>query len=403
MRALFVHQNFPGQFRHLAPVLARAGHEVKALGIEGAGVSGVELHRYRPARRSSRDIHPWAREFETKIIRGEACAAMALKLKAVGFNPDVIIANPGWGESLFLKDVWPQAKLLALLEFYYAAHGLDYDFDPEFRQTALGAQARLRTKNAHLLLTLEAMDRGVSPTQFQRNTMPAAYRNRVEVIFDGIDSGVAKPDAGATVRVGERTFHAGDEILTFVNRNLEPLRGYHVFMRALPRILRERPSATVLIVGADGVSYGAAAPQGKTWKQIFLDEVKGQLDLSRVHFLGRLSYADYLQVLQVSRCHVYLTVPFVLGWSCLEAMSAGCVVVGSDTPPVREVIEHGRNGLLVNFFDLDALAGRVASVLAHPGHWAELRSAARQTVLEHYDLHTICLPRYQQLIANLIG
>lgn len=401
MRILFVHQNFPGQFKHLAPALARAGHEIKAMGIEGAGLRGIPLHRYRPARSTSRDIHPWVLDFETKIIRGEACAEAAAKLKAGGFEPDVIIANPGWGESLFLKDVWPRAKLLALLEFFYAARGLDCDFDAEFTKQSLSADARLRAKTAYLLLTLEAMDGGVSPTHFQRDTMPKAYRDRIEVIFDGIDTAVVTPDQGATVNIGGSTLRAGGEIITFVNRNLEPMRGYHVFMRALPRILRERPHAVVLIVGGDSVSYGAPAPAGKTWKQIFLQEVKDDLDLGRVHFLGRLPYTDYLKVLQLSRCHVYLTVPFVLGWSCLEAMSAGAMVVGSATLPVQEVIEHGKNGLLVDFFDTGALAQTVVDALGRPEHYRALREAARQTVVERYDLNSICLPRYMQRIAAL--
>ena len=401
MNLLFVHQNFPGQFKHLAPHFARAGHRVKALAIEGAGLPGIETHRYKPGRATSRQTHPWAQEFETKVIRGEACAAAAAQLKAEGFAPDVIVANPGWGESLFLKDVWPKARLLALIEFYYAARGLDFDFDPEFHQPDLARDAKLRAKNAHLLMALEDMDWGLSPTRFQRSTVPAAYRDRISVIFEGIDIGVVRPDPAATVTVSGRVVRAGDEVVTFVNRNLEPYRGYHIFMRALPEILRRRPDAVVLIVGADGVSYGAAAPAGKSWKQMFLDEVKERLDMSRVHFLGRLPYADYLKVLQVSACHVYLTYPFVLGWSCIEALSAGCLVVGSRTPPVEEAIAHGENGLLVNFFDVAALSETVVDVLARPERFAPLRAAARQTALERYDLATICLPQQMRLVERL--
>jgi glycosyltransferase involved in cell wall biosynthesis len=201
--------------------------------------------------------------------------------------------------------------------------------------------------------------------------------------------------------VNGRTLRAGDEVITFVNRNLEPYRGYHVFMRALPEMLRCRPDAVALIVGADGVSYGAAAPHGKTWKQIFLDEVKDRLDTSRVFFLGRLAYADYLKVLQVSACHVYLTYPFVLGWSCIEALSAGCLVVGSRTRPVEEVIEHERNGLLVDFFDVAGLADTVVHCLARREHYAHLRAAARETAVQRYDLATICLPEQLRLIEKV--
>ena len=401
MNLLFVHQNFPGQFKHLAPALARVGHQVKAMAIDGAGLSEIETMRYRPTRGSSKGIHPFAQEFETKMIRGEACAQAAAQLKHAGFNPDVIAANPGWGESLFLKDVWPGAKVLLLLEFFYAARGLDFDFDPEFARHALPADARLRAKNAHLLLALDSMDRAICPTHFQRDTLPKAYHERIEVIFDGIDTGIVRPDPAAAVRVNGRELHAGEEIVTFVNRNLEPMRGYHVFMRALPEILRRRPNAVAVIVGGDEVSYGAPPPPGKTWKQIYLDEVKDRLDLRRVFFTGRISYADYLRVLQVSACHVYLTYPFVLGWSCIEAMSAGCLVVGSATPPVREVILHGANGLLTDFFDRVSLENTVTEVLENPARYAPLRLAARRTVEQRYDLATQCLPRQLSLIREM--
>jgi glycosyltransferase involved in cell wall biosynthesis len=250
-------------------------------------------------------------------------------------------------------------------------------------------------------MALDSMDWGMAPTRFQHSVMPRVYQNRISVVFDGIDTSVVRPDAAATLTLLGKTLRAGDEVLTFINRNLEPYRGYHRFMRALPRILRERPNVTVLIVGGDEVSYGAAAPPGKSWKQIFFDEVKDQIDASRVHFLGRVPYETYLKVLQVSACHVYFSYPFVLGWSCIEAMSAGCLVVGSTTAPVQEVIEHEKNGLLVDFFDTEALAESVIDVLARPASFAHLRIAARATAVARYDLATVCLPQQLQLIDKL--
>ena len=402
MNILFVHQNFPGQFKHLAPHLVRAGHHVKALGMGGTGLPDVPLLRYGLQRGPGTDTHPLAKDFEAKVVRGEACALAAAQLRAQGFNPDIIIANPGWGESLFLRDIWPQARMLALLEFHYSATGLDVGFDPEFGGNTLASDARVRSKNASRLLVLDDMDWGLCPTEFQRSTLPAVYQPRSSVIFDGIDTQQVRPDAGASITLDGRTLRAGDEVITFVNRNLEPYRGYHRFMRALPDILRRRPEAVVVIVGGDGVSYGAAAPAGTSWKQIFLDEVREQLDISRVIFTGRLAYSDYLRVLQVSACHVYLTYPFVLGWSCVEALAAGALVVGSDTAPVREVIQHGENGLLVDFFDTAGLADTVVEVLAKPQQYAHLRQNARAQAVQRYDLASVCLPQQLQLLQRLL-
>ena len=401
-RFLFIHQNFPGQFVHAALELVRQGHEVVALGIKGRAVPGVQYIRYEPkppARVS--EVEP-ARDFETKIVRGMACAQAMEQLRARGFVPDTIVAHPGWGEALFCKDVWPATRLLMFAEFFYASDGADYNFDPEFARDGVAERARLRMKNSVHLHALHASDAGYTPTQWQKAQLPLLYRNRFEVIFDGIDTEVAAPSAGAQLRLSRDniTLAPGDEVITFVNRNLEPYRGFHVFMRALPEILRRRPQARCLIVGRDDVSYGAKPAQGGTWRQVMLAEVGAQLPMDRVHFLGGLPYHDYLRVLQVSACHVYLTYPFVLSWSCLEALSMARVVVGSRTGPVQEVITHGENGLLVDFFDPAALAQQVVEVLANPATHASLGQHARERVVAQYDLRSRCLPR---LISLMMG
>ena len=192
-----------------------------------------------------------------------------------------------------------------------------------------------------------------------------------------------------------------DEVITFVNRQLEPYRGYHVFMRALPEILKRRPEAQVLIVGGNGVSYGRKPPEGKSWRTIFLDEVRDRIDMSRVHFLGQIPKPDFLSMLQVSSCHVYLTYPFVLSWSMLEAMANECLVIGSATPPVQEVIEDGRNGLLVDFHSPEQVATAVVRALARPEAYLPLREAARRSILDRYDLHSRCLPDLIRLIDTV--
>lgn len=399
MKILFVHQNFPGQFVHLAPALAARGHEVGVLTMR-TGLprvwQGVRIAVYRPQRGSTQGVHPWLVDLESKVIRGEAAFRAALAMRAAGYEPDVVIAHPGWGESLFLKDAWPRARLGIYCEFHYRASGADVGFDPEFPATDPGDPCRIRLKGVNNLLHFQAADAGLSPTRWQADSFPEAFRQRISVMHDGIDTERVAPDPRASFELAQADpplrLVPGDEVITFVNRNLEPYRGYHVFMRMLPEILRRRPGARVVIVGGDGVSYGAAAPGGRSWKDVFLDEVRERIDPERVHFTGRLSYERYLALLRVSTVHVYLTYPFVLGWSLLEAMSSGCAIVASDTPPVREAIVHGETGRLADFFDVAGLADEVCCLLEDPAARARLGTAAREHARRHYDLRTVCLP-----------
>ena len=403
MKALFIHQNFPGQYKSLAPRLAAMGHQVKALCVtEPKGrMPGVDIIRYPIARGSSPNVHPLASEFETKVIRGEACAGAMRRLKERGFTPDIILAHPGWGEAMFAKEIYPNAKLLSFIEYYYATQGQDVNFDKEFGKTKLNEDMRILLKNANSLFALETMDWGVSPTAWQRDTNPAVYRDKISVIHDGIDTDRLKPDPNAQFAVPDGpVLSAGDEVVTFVNRNLEPLRGFHVFMRALPAVLDARPAARVVIVGAEGKGYGGGAGG---WKERMLAELGDRLDASRVHFVGRVDYPAFVRLLQVSMAHVYLTYPFVLSWSLLEAMSMGCLVVGSATAPVREVITDGETGLLVDFFDIAGLSDRMIRALERPEDHVAIRQAARAHVVANYDLHSVCLPAHVRLIERVLG
>lgn len=392
MNILFTHQNFPAQFKHLAPALKELGHEVKALAIN-ANPSSVQVIRYPVKRKNTLGIHPWMLDMESKLIRAEAALYAALKLRDEGFNPDVIIAHPGWGESLFLKDVWPDAKLGLYGEFYYQHQANDIGFDPEFSQPEVTEPSRLRMKNAGQDLQFMQADAVISPTYFQRSTLPESIQAITSVIHDGIDTRQLTPNDNAELQLnGNIKLNKGSEIITFVNRNLEPMRGYHIFMRSLPEILRKRPQARVIIVGGDDVSYGAKPPASTSWKKIFLDEVRDQLDMSRVHFVGKVAYTNFIKLLQISSVHVYLTYPFVLSWSLLEAMSIGCAIVASDAAPVREAITHSKNGLLVDFFDREGLCQAVCDLLGSQEARKRLGHAARETAIAHYDLH-ICLPQ----------
>jgi glycosyltransferase involved in cell wall biosynthesis len=408
MNILFIHQNFPGQFKFLAPALAARGHRVVAMTmqkIEQQNWHGVTLVPYTASRGSTPNIHPWVGDFETKTIRGEACFRAALKLKQQGFNPDVIVAHHGWGESLFLKEIWPTAKLGVYCEFFYHANGSDVGFDPEFPVTDVAEPCRMRLKNLNNLLHFDIADAGLSPTHWQASTFPLPFRDRITVVHDGIDTEAVQPDPNVTITLGNGlALSRKDEVVTFVNRNLEPYRGYHTFMRALPSLLRQRPSAQILIVGGDSVSYGAKPAGDGTWKTIFANEVRPQMsdaDWARVHFLGNLPYQQFIPLLQLSTVHVYLTYPFVLSWSLLEAMSAGCAIVASDTAPLREAIQHQDTGMLVDFFDASALAEQVGALLADVQMRKTLGENARAFARAHYDLNSQCLPKQIAWVEQL--
>jgi glycosyltransferase involved in cell wall biosynthesis len=334
-------------------------------------------------------------------------------MKAQGFTPDVIVAHHGWGESLFLKDVWPNAKLGIYCEFFYPPSGADVGFDPEFPETDPGDVCRLRLKNLNNLLHFEVADAGISPTVWQASTFPESFRKKITVVHDGIDTQVVCPNSAVTLNLkksdgSDIALSKKDEVISFVNRNLEPYRGYHTFMRALPEILKARPNARVLIVGGNDVSYGARPDKAKYgtdhWKDIFIQEVRHKIsdaNWQRVHFLGHVPYQYFIPLLQLSSVHVYLTYPFVLSWSLLEAMSAGCAIVASDTQPLHEAIRPNETGKLVNFFDASALTRQVCTLLDNPAERERLGANARAFAQSHYDLQSVCLPAQLKWVESL--
>jgi len=414
-RLLFVHQNFPAQFKHLAPALKDRGFDIKALvyqnkpGPTPASILGITCLPWSSRRGTNFQSHPWAQDYETKLIRAECVAEQAKILDQQGWQPDLIIGHPGWGETLFLKLIWPHTPQLHFLEFFYSASGLDVGFDPEFSlNQGWHQQAKVHSKTAGALLALHDMDIGISPTHFQAKTYPNWCQNRIHVIHDGIDTLLLKPDPQVSLTISTPNhipikLTKRNSILTFVNRNLEPYRGYHRFMRALPALQKLCPELITIIIGGDSVSYGAAAPKGLTWKQIYLEEVSSQLDLARIFYLGNVQYEIYRKILQLSTCHVYYTYPFVLGWSCLEALSSGCIVIGSDTDPVREVIDDNKNGFLVDFFDQDKLIQTIQAVISNPNSYCHVGQNARLSMINQYDLLTHCLPRQLALIDQCLN
>lgn len=408
MKILFVHQNFPGQFKFLAPALAAQGHQVHAMLMSEVSISqwqGVNLVPYRAARGSSRSIHPWVADFETKTIRAEASFRAALDLKSTGFSPDVIVAHPGWGESLFLKEVWPTTKLGIYCEFFYREHGADLGFDPEFADTDVGTPCRIRLKNLNNLLHFELADAGLSPTDWQANTYPDSFLKKITVVHDGIDTVNLQPNPNAVFELDRgKKLNRQNEVITYVSRNLEPYRGFHIFMRALPALLKARPNAQIIVVGGDDVSYGSKPLNGDHWRTILTQEIQGSVsasDWERVHFVGKLPYPKFITLLQTSTVHIYLTYPFVLSWSLLEAMSVGAAIVASDTAPVREVIQQGERGCLVNFFDVDGLVNQTCQLLDNPAQRQHMGQNAREYVKTKFDLRSVCLPKQLEWVRSL--
>ncbi|MES2975458.1 MAG: glycosyltransferase family 4 protein [Pseudomonadota bacterium] len=403
MNLLFIHQNFPGQFRHIAQHFARdPKHRVLAIGRDTCpGMPGINLVKYARHRGSAKETHHYVKTFEDGVIHGQGVVRLLLQLQKKGFVPDVVVGHPGWGETLYVKEVFPHCRLVHLCEFYYHTDGADCGFDPEF-PNSMDDRARIRSRNGLHLLNLEQCDAGIAPTEWQRSLFPTAYQPKIRTIHEGINTQVLLPDAQATFQLPAtpalpegKLLRAGDPVVTYVSRNLEPYRGFHSFMRAVPAMLEASP-CDIVIVGGDGVSYGSKPRDAANWRERMLKEVK--VDPARVHFLGQIPYAQYCRLLQVSAAHVYLTYPFVLSWSMLEAMASGCLIVGSDTAPVREVVKHGHNGLLVDFFDHKAIAATVADALARPREMQELRRRASVEVRRDYSFER-GLKGYQDVIG----
>lgn len=398
---LFIHQNFPGQFLHLCRALARDNRVLFITKPTTNRLKGVQLIEYKPHRAPAADTHSYLKSIEDGVLHAQAVARHLLSMQKQDVRPDIIIGHSGWGETLFVKDVFPDVPLLSYIEFYYNVFGADVNFDPEF-PSGVDLPFQLRSRNQMILSCLEATDRGLSPTAWQQSQIPEIFRSKVEIIHDGVDTAALapSPDARFELPNGLR-FDGSTPLVTYVARNLEPYRGFHVFMRAVRPILERVPNAHVVVVGGDGVSYGARLPNGETYKQRALAE--NPINEDRVHFVGRIPYEMFKRLLQVSSAHVYLTYPFVLSWSMLEAMSTGCLVIGSRTAPVMEAIEDGRNGILVDFFSPEEIAEAVAEALLHPARFTDLRKAARQTVIDRYDLQRVSLPQQTALLQSIMS
>lgn len=401
MRVLFLHPNFPAQYRHVATVLGQDPKNQVVFSTKNENpqwtIPGVQKVLFSPSRDPNPSTHHYVRPLESAVLQGQAVFRLAEQLKARDFVPDIVCGHSGWGPTLFIKDAFPNTPLLCYYEWFYHARGSDADFDPA-DPLSVDDLPRIRTKNAAILIDLYTSDWGLSPTSWQRSQFPREFQDKITVLHDGVDTDYFKPAPGAKLVLPNLDLSHVDEIVTYVSRGMEPYRGFPEFIEAIAYVQERRPNCHVVVVASERVCYGKPLPNGMTYKELMLKKVP--LDLSRLHFVGTLPYALYLKVLQASVVHVYLTRPFVLSWSAIEALSAGCLVIGSDTPPVREVIRDGDNGLLFDFFSPKQIADRIDEVLDHPTQMAEIRAKARQSVLERYSLSSL-LPQQLQLITDV--
>ena len=406
MTIIFIHQNFPAQYLHIVCHLAKqTGNQIYFITQEKHNkIPGVRKLVYEPNLPVKSTCHAYTAMFDAAVRTGMAVGDVCRRLRDSGVVPDIVVGHCGWGETLFVKDAFPDVPLLSYFEFFYHPKGADVGFDPEFAPSAAGDGARLQVRNAVNRLSFAASDWGHTPTTWQRSLFPVAMQARISSLQEGVDTQRIRPDPTAWIKLARENIllTPRDEVITYVSRNLEPYRGFHIFMRALPEMLRRRPRAHALIVGGDGLSYSDPPSFGGTYREMLLAQVGARLDLGRVHFLGQVPYEIYLNLLQVSSVHIYLTYPFVLSWSFVEAMSAGCVVVGSATAPVLEVLRDRENGLAVNFFSIDEICDRVDEVLDHPDRMQAIRDAARCSAIRNFDLNGVTLPRWDQLLKAFV-
>lgn len=396
-----VHQNLPGQYQHLIAWLLDRGHT-----LVGISQKSVPIHHpnYRHVSYQQPNLPGaaagYARTYADDCARGMAVLDVARVLRAEGFVPDVVLAHTGWGEALFLKDAWPETTLIGYFEYWYVAKGGAVDYDEEFPASA-DMPALMRARNATNLVSFAACDHGQTATSWQREGYPAWMQGAIAAVHEGVRTDICRPKPDVAVSLGRVSgaVTRQDEVFTFMARNMEPTRGFHIFMRALQEILEARPDARCLLIGGNKVSYGREAPGG-SWRAVMEQELGDKLDWDRIHFLGRVPYEVFVACMQLTRCHVYLTVPFVPSWSLLEAMACGAPVVASDVAPVREVA--GGSARLVPFSNPRAVAAAVVDTLKmNEGERTAWGARGRRHIVETYDATDICLPTMGGLISRV--
>lgn len=403
MKILFLHRSFPSQFKFLAIALSVDPNSsvMFITNDKETELDGITKYVYDVPDQGASDCHPYLKSFERDILHGQAAAKVALGLKKQGIKPDIIVGH-SWGTSLFIKEVFPDVPFICYFEWFNKTENSIADFDGK-EPTAIktiNEKAMLKCNNTRVLADLCNCDGAMSPTNWQKSQFPKEFQDKIKVIYDGVDTHLCKPDENASFLIKDKnlTLTAKDEVITYATRGLEPIRGFPQFMEAVEKLLVSRPNAHFVIAGKDAVTYGQKLEKG-TYKELMLS--KFNIDLKRVHFVDKLPYEEYLKLLQISSVHIYLTYPFILSWSFIDAMSVGCCIVSSKTPPVMEVMEDNKNGLLVDFFNVGELVNKVEYALNHKAEMQVLRNNARQTIIEKYSMD-ICLPEQIMYIFSFL-
>jgi glycosyltransferase involved in cell wall biosynthesis len=394
MHVLFVHQNFPAQFGHIASYLARhKGFRCTFLSEKPAQtLGGIECIQYRIRGGATEQTHYCSRSFENAIWHSHA-AYEALAARP-DIRPDLVVAHAGFQTSVFLRELY-SCPIVNYFEYYYLTRGADMDFRPDFPYPVIN-RLRARARNAHLLLDLDSCDAGYSPTRWQRGLFPTLYRPKLRVIFDGIDTSVWRPLPQPARRAGNWVVPEGTRVVTYVSRGMESIRGFDIFMKTAKLLCERRKDVLFFVVGEDRVCYGGDAEftGSASFKQWVL--ARDEYDLSRFIFTGLVPTQTLVELFALSDLHIYLTVPFVLSWSLMDALACGTTVLASNTAPVCEMVRHGQNGLLADFFNVEGLADLACEVLDNPAAYRPLGQSAVEMIRDRYSLD-VCLPRMLDL------
>lgn len=365
-RILFLHPNFPAQFRHLASAAAACGHDARFLCQTHYGRTLPGVQRLTLKGSCS---HEQLNALGGDLLERSAALANQYQLglsnlEESGWQPDVVISHSGWGCGLHVREVWPHCRHIAYLEWWFDPQSDFLNYDPHNQDLNLSRQQgkKLWLRNQSLALELVTADAIVAPTQWQARQLPPLLKERCFVIHDGIDLDRFKPEP--------KKRQIDQVVVTYGTRGMEPMRAFPQFILGILPLLNKNTHIQVQIAGEDGIYYGGRPPQThSTWGKWAKHQLSESGLSQRVEWLGHLGPDQYTAWLQRSDCHVHLTHPFVASWSLLEALACQCPMVVSDVEPVRELCEATK--AVVTYVDhrnTDSLIGAIGTTLQKRGN-----------------------------------